>query len=138
MNSRVMTLYPGDIIMTGTPAGVGANKKPQQFLYPGDVVYSWIDNVCSMYTFVQKFSPNKEPDRLCKPCITLTWHAKILFVFNSRQVTSENYGKGQKSIFRPCRKSNSLETLVLPVIFLIIIILYVFIFLMYYLWCPWY
>jgi ureidoglycolate lyase len=33
--SYCMTLYPGDIISTGTPPGVGAGRKPQVFLQPG-------------------------------------------------------------------------------------------------------
>lgn len=36
--SQFMTLHPGDVIMTGTPSGVGAGLKPQRFLRPGDVV----------------------------------------------------------------------------------------------------
>lgn len=36
--SRFMTLYPCDVISTGTPAGVGLGKKPPRFLKPGDVV----------------------------------------------------------------------------------------------------
>ena len=34
--SGFMTLEPGDIIATGTPPGVGAGRKPQRFLKPGD------------------------------------------------------------------------------------------------------
>ena len=36
--SRFMTLHPGDIIATGTPAGVGFGQKPQVYLKPGDHV----------------------------------------------------------------------------------------------------
>jgi 2,4-diketo-3-deoxy-L-fuconate hydrolase len=36
--SQLWTLSPGDIITTGTPPGVGAGMKPQQFLKAGDVV----------------------------------------------------------------------------------------------------
>ncbi len=36
--SQFMTLYPGDIIFTGTPAGVGDGMDPPQYLRPGDVV----------------------------------------------------------------------------------------------------
>ncbi|MFT3962208.1 fumarylacetoacetate hydrolase family protein [Propionivibrio sp.] len=36
--SRVMTLEPGDLIITGTPPGVGLGRKPPQFLKIGDVV----------------------------------------------------------------------------------------------------
>ena len=33
-----MTLLPGDIVTTGTPAGVGLFQNPQVFMRPGDVV----------------------------------------------------------------------------------------------------
>ncbi len=36
--SQFMTLLPGDVVVTGTPEGVGAGMKPPQFLKPGDVV----------------------------------------------------------------------------------------------------
>lgn len=36
--SRFLTLRPGDVIITGTPPGVGAGMKPPKFLRPGDVV----------------------------------------------------------------------------------------------------
>jgi 2-keto-4-pentenoate hydratase/2-oxohepta-3-ene-1,7-dioic acid hydratase in catechol pathway len=36
--SQFMTLTPGDVIPTGTPAGVGLGMKPQRFLRPGDVM----------------------------------------------------------------------------------------------------
>ena len=36
--SRFMTLMPGDVIPTGTPAGVGLGMKPQRFLKAGDVM----------------------------------------------------------------------------------------------------
>jgi 2,4-diketo-3-deoxy-L-fuconate hydrolase len=36
--SRFMTLLPGDIISTGTPAGVGLGFNPPVYLKPGDVV----------------------------------------------------------------------------------------------------
>ena len=35
--SQGMTLQPGDIVLTGTPAGVGFTRKPPLFLKPGDV-----------------------------------------------------------------------------------------------------
>ncbi|XP_060522473.1 fumarylacetoacetate hydrolase domain-containing protein 2-like [Cylas formicarius] len=43
--SGVMTLLPGDIICTGTPAGVGSTKKPPTFLKPGDVLESEVQYV---------------------------------------------------------------------------------------------
>lgn len=36
--SEFMTLVPGDVILTGTPAGVGMGRKPPRFLKAGDVV----------------------------------------------------------------------------------------------------
>lgn len=36
--SRYVPLFPGDIVSTGTPAGVGVFRKPQIFMKPGDVV----------------------------------------------------------------------------------------------------
>ncbi|MGW3149521.1 fumarylacetoacetate hydrolase family protein [Streptomyces sp. NPDC001177] len=43
--SRTITLFPGDLIFTGTPAGVGQGRSPQRFLQPGDVLESWIVGV---------------------------------------------------------------------------------------------
>jgi 2-keto-4-pentenoate hydratase/2-oxohepta-3-ene-1,7-dioic acid hydratase in catechol pathway len=36
--SKFMTLYPGDVITTGTPPGVGMGMKPPRFLKKGDVM----------------------------------------------------------------------------------------------------
>lgn len=36
--SSFMTLYPGDVVITGTPAGVGLGKRPPVFLRAGDIV----------------------------------------------------------------------------------------------------
>jgi 2-keto-4-pentenoate hydratase/2-oxohepta-3-ene-1,7-dioic acid hydratase in catechol pathway len=43
--SRGITLYPGDVIATGTPAGVGMGMKPPRYLKPGDVVRIEIDRL---------------------------------------------------------------------------------------------
>jgi 2,4-diketo-3-deoxy-L-fuconate hydrolase len=43
--SQFMTLLPGDIISTGTPAGVGLGMKPQQYLQEGDTVELGIDQL---------------------------------------------------------------------------------------------
>lgn len=45
--SRFMTLLPGDIISTGTPAGVGLGMNPQVYLKAGDVVELGIDGLGS-------------------------------------------------------------------------------------------
>ncbi len=43
--SAVVSLLPGDVIFTGTPAGVGIARQPARFLQPGDVLESWIDGI---------------------------------------------------------------------------------------------
>jgi len=46
--SAVVTLYPGDVIFTGTPSGVGVARQPARFLAPGDVLESWGAGIGSM------------------------------------------------------------------------------------------
>lgn len=43
--SAVLSLFPGDIIFTGTPAGVGVTRQPPRFLQPGQVLQSWVEGV---------------------------------------------------------------------------------------------
>lgn len=43
--SAAITLEPGDIIATGTPEGVGAGRDPQEWLWPGDTVEAWVQDV---------------------------------------------------------------------------------------------
>ena len=44
-------LMPGDVIITGTPAGVGWSRKPQWFMKPGDVVVCANDSFTSTAVF---------------------------------------------------------------------------------------
>jgi 2-keto-4-pentenoate hydratase/2-oxohepta-3-ene-1,7-dioic acid hydratase in catechol pathway len=43
--TEVVTLYPGDVIITGTPAGVGMGRKPPRFLADGDMLTSTIEGI---------------------------------------------------------------------------------------------
>lgn len=43
--SQGITLEPGDIIATGTPAGVGAGMDPQEWVWPGDVIVGTVENI---------------------------------------------------------------------------------------------
>jgi 2-keto-4-pentenoate hydratase/2-oxohepta-3-ene-1,7-dioic acid hydratase in catechol pathway len=43
--SQGMTLEPGDLLMTGTPSGVGFARQPPEYLQPGDVVEAEIDKI---------------------------------------------------------------------------------------------
>jgi len=58
--SRVMTLEPGDIIATGTPAGVAAFMKPHpKYLLPGDTVEVEIEKIGTLRNVVVKESPSQ-------------------------------------------------------------------------------
>jgi 5-carboxymethyl-2-hydroxymuconate isomerase len=46
--TRAFTLLPGDIILTGTPPGVGAYRKPPRFLKNGDVVTVEVEGIGSL------------------------------------------------------------------------------------------
>jgi 2,4-didehydro-3-deoxy-L-rhamnonate hydrolase len=54
--SQFMTLLPGDVISTGTPAGVGLGMKPPLYLEPGDVVELGIDGLGTSKQSVVAFS----------------------------------------------------------------------------------
>jgi 2,4-diketo-3-deoxy-L-fuconate hydrolase len=46
--SEVVTLYPGDLIFTGTPAGVGLGRSPQRYLAADDVLETRIEGLGQM------------------------------------------------------------------------------------------
>ena len=48
--TSILTLYPGDVISSGTPDGVGAGRKPPEFLKPGDVVSIEIEGIGTLTT----------------------------------------------------------------------------------------
>ena len=48
--TSILTLYPGDVISSGTPDGVGAGRRPPEFLKPGDVVTIDIDGIGTLTT----------------------------------------------------------------------------------------
>jgi 2-keto-4-pentenoate hydratase/2-oxohepta-3-ene-1,7-dioic acid hydratase in catechol pathway len=43
--SGIVTLYPGDLIYTGTPPGVGMGRTPPRYLAAGDQLHSWVDGI---------------------------------------------------------------------------------------------
>jgi len=48
-----ITLYPGDIILTGTPAGVGAGFSPPKYLKHGDKIECYIEKIGSLINIVK-------------------------------------------------------------------------------------
>jgi 2,4-diketo-3-deoxy-L-fuconate hydrolase len=61
--SRYMTLMPGDVISTGTPAGVGLGLKPPTYLRPGDVIELGIEGLGS-----QRQTVRAHPSDLATNC----------------------------------------------------------------------
>jgi acylpyruvate hydrolase len=55
--SRLMTLEPGDVLLTGTPSGVGAARTPPRFLRDGDVVEVAIERVGRLRNYVRAARP---------------------------------------------------------------------------------
>jgi 2-keto-4-pentenoate hydratase/2-oxohepta-3-ene-1,7-dioic acid hydratase in catechol pathway len=52
--SVAMTLEPGDVIITGTPGGVGAARKPPVFMHPGDIFEVEIEGMGVLSNSVQE------------------------------------------------------------------------------------
>jgi 2-keto-4-pentenoate hydratase/2-oxohepta-3-ene-1,7-dioic acid hydratase in catechol pathway len=59
--SVAISLEPGDVIITGTPGGVGAARKPPVFMQPGDVFEVEIDGIGVLSNPVQRESPEEAP-----------------------------------------------------------------------------
>jgi len=57
--SRFMTLLPGDIISTGTPAGVGLGMKPNVYLKAGDVLELGIDGLGEAKQALVDYRPSR-------------------------------------------------------------------------------
>ena len=52
--STVFTLEPGDIIATGTPAGVGAGRNPQEWMWDGDVVEATVEGIGTIVNTIKE------------------------------------------------------------------------------------
>jgi 2,4-diketo-3-deoxy-L-fuconate hydrolase len=46
--TKDITLHPGDVVSTGTPAGIGFFRTPQEFMAPGDVITAEVECVGSL------------------------------------------------------------------------------------------
>lgn len=47
--SEAMSLQPGDVIVSGTPAGVGTARTPKLFMKPGDQCSVTIDGIGTLF-----------------------------------------------------------------------------------------
>jgi 2,4-didehydro-3-deoxy-L-rhamnonate hydrolase len=76
--SAWLPLLPGDVVFTGTPAGVGLARKPPRFLGPGDELVSEIEGIGSMrHTFrsdTTEESRAKDADKVVRRLQRLTHH----------------------------------------------------------------
>ena len=59
--SRFMTLMPGDLLLTGTPSGVGFGLKPPVFLRPGNQIRLGIEGLGVQSQKVVAYDPEAEP-----------------------------------------------------------------------------
>jgi len=60
--SAVVTLYPGDLIFTGTPSGVGMGRQPQRFLKAGEELVTTIEGLGQMrHRFTGPSEPAGQP-----------------------------------------------------------------------------
>ena len=63
--SAMVPLLPGDVVFTGTPAGVGMARRPPRFLQPGDQLVSRIEGIGEMrHTFRNAAGARSGSDRL--------------------------------------------------------------------------
>jgi 2,4-diketo-3-deoxy-L-fuconate hydrolase len=76
--SAWLPLLPGDVVFTGTPAGVGLARKPPRFLRPGDELVSEIEGIGSMrHTFrsdATDESRARDTDRVARRLQRLAHH----------------------------------------------------------------
>ena len=104
--SAGQTLQPGDVIATGTPAGVGIGKKPPVFLQPGDEISVTVDGLGTLHNRITSPSAaNATVARVSsRSAFTLTNAAKTiggkadLTLINSKPLHYQRLGSGDKSI----------------------------------------
>ena len=53
--SQFMELFPGDVINTGTPSGVGMGFSPTRYLTPGQRIESGIEGIGEMASLVREY-----------------------------------------------------------------------------------
>jgi acylpyruvate hydrolase len=55
--SQVITLRPGDLLLTGTTGGVGHVRKPPEFLQPGQVLRTWVEGLGELVNHIVAEKP---------------------------------------------------------------------------------
>ncbi|KAJ5679480.1 hypothetical protein N7462_007724 [Penicillium macrosclerotiorum] len=99
-----ITLQPGDVIATGTPAGVGFSQDPPVWLQPGDEVKVSVTGLGSLINTVCKPSPYDSlapiPDHLniADNNLSKTITGECLTVINGKRLFYKKQGTGNKPI----------------------------------------
>jgi len=57
--SKIVEFRPGDLIFTGTPAGVGMGQDPKRFLKPGENLRSWIEGIGEIHSTFRAGKPEE-------------------------------------------------------------------------------
>ena len=102
--SESQTLRPGDVIATGTPAGVGFGLKPPQFLKPGDLVEISVTGLGTLRNKVAKadasnYVAEKIANQTSIPVNNLTIGGHGLTkLLNGKKLNVRKIGSGSKSI----------------------------------------
>jgi 2-keto-4-pentenoate hydratase/2-oxohepta-3-ene-1,7-dioic acid hydratase in catechol pathway len=52
--SAGLALHPGDVILTGTPEGVGMGRTPPEWLKPGDIVELEIEKIGTLRNHIER------------------------------------------------------------------------------------
>jgi 2,4-didehydro-3-deoxy-L-rhamnonate hydrolase len=72
--SAMMPLLPGDVVFTGTPAGVGLARRPARFLQPGEQLVSRIEGIGEMrHTFRSAADARRGSDQLAIQRLTASF-----------------------------------------------------------------
>ena len=103
--SEGTTLQPGDVIATGTPAGVGFGLDPPTFLKPGDTVEVEINGLGKLRNRVaDASSPNRTAERVSKLSVLPTYNTEPtcggagLTEINGKLLNIEEVGSGSDPI----------------------------------------
>ena len=67
--SAGLRLEPGDVILTGTPSGVGFARKPPEFLTIGDVMEAEIEKIGILRNRVERYEPSAESAQLAATAV---------------------------------------------------------------------
>lgn len=103
--SEAQTLRPGDVIATGTPAGVGMGRKPPEYLKPGDVVEISVTGIGTLRNRVVAGGGAQEhaSKRLTQVSFSIRMHnvssgVRLTTLSNGKRVNVTKLGSGPNTL----------------------------------------